>query len=85
LIKQKIEILSYFLDRKKAFEIPSLFRLKSILPPNVEKLRIVELKDLDKQACGGTHVKNTSEIGEMKILKLENRGKNNRRLYFTLV
>jgi Ser-tRNA(Ala) deacylase AlaX len=54
------------------------------LPPDIPRLRIVELVNLDKQADGGTHVKNLNEVGQINVLKTENKGKNNRRIYFTI-
>ncbi|MEM3122369.1 MAG: alanyl-tRNA editing protein AlaX, partial [Candidatus Pacearchaeota archaeon] len=44
--------------------------------------RIVSIGDFDIQADGGTHVNNTKEIGKIIFLKVDNRGKNNRRVYF---
>lgn len=46
--------------------------------------RIVKIGDIDMQLDGGTHVKNTSEIGRVKIVKRENKGKNNRRITIVL-
>jgi misacylated tRNA(Ala) deacylase len=54
------------------------------MPPSVEMLRIVQIGDVDTQADGGVHVKNTGEIGRVTGLKTQNKGKNNRRLYFTV-
>jgi Ser-tRNA(Ala) deacylase AlaX len=51
----------------------------------VDKLRIVEIVGVDKQADGGPHVKDTKEVGQIQFLKLENKGKNNRRVYFKLI
>ncbi len=85
LIEKGIEVKSYFLPRDEAFKIPELIKLKDVLPPNIPELRIVEIVGVDIQACGGTHVKNLKEIGKIKILKAENKGKNNRRLYYTIV
>jgi len=50
----------------------------------VDRLRIVEIPGVDVQADGGPHVKNTSEIGEIVLLKIENKGKNKKRIYFTV-
>ncbi len=50
----------------------------------IKEVRIVEIEGVTIEACGGTHVKNTNELKEMKITKLQNKGKNNRRMYFTL-
>ena len=53
-------------------------------PPDLPKLRIVEIVGVDKQADGGTHVKNLREVGRVQFLKSENKGRNNRRVYFKL-
>jgi len=52
------------------------------LPPQVEKVRIVEIKGLHACACGGTHVKNTGEIGAVKVLKRRSKGKGVERIEF---
>lgn len=52
-----------------------------------EEITMVRLVDIDGfgiEACGGTHVKNTAEIKEIKLIKIENKGKNNRRIVFQL-
>ena len=54
------------------------------LPKNIETIRIVDIKGFDKQPDGGCHVKSLTEIGKISTKKLVNKGKNNRRLYFTL-
>jgi len=54
------------------------------MPPEVEKLRIVEIPGVDIQADGGPHVKSTGEIGVIKLLRVENKGKNKKRLYFSV-
>lgn len=84
LIKQGAEVKSYFMKRKEAMKIPGIVKLLEALPPNLETLRIVEIEGIDIQADGGNHVKNLKELGNIEIVKLENKGKNNRRLYFTL-
>ena len=84
IIKREIEVKSYYLAREEAMKIPGIVKLANVMPPNVERLRIIEIPDVDTQADGGTHVRNTSEIGEIVLLSVENRGKNNRRIYYTL-
>ena len=78
-------IKTYFMDRGEALKIPGMVKLANAVPPQVEKLRIVEIGDIDRQADGGTHVKNTSEIGEIVLTNIKNKGKGNRRIYFRLV
>jgi len=74
-----------FLPREEAFKIPALVKLKMMLPESIKIIRVVEIEGFDQQACAGTHVKNLSEIGKIEITKAENKGANNRRVYFKLV
>ncbi len=69
---------------EEAMKRPELFRLKNVLPKNLSVLRIVSIGDFDSQADGGTHVARTSEVGRISILKMENKGAQNRRIYWTL-
>ena len=70
------------LPREKAFQIPDLIRTKiNLLPPGIEKVRVVELKDLDLQADGGTHVANTKEVGHVRVVDYKSKGKINKRIY----
>jgi len=55
------------------------------LPPGIDTLRIVEIEGIDVQADGGTHVKNTKEVGKIELISMDNKGKDNRRIYFRLV
>jgi misacylated tRNA(Ala) deacylase len=69
------------LPREEAFQIPDLIRTKiNLLPEHITEVRIVEIDGLDIQADGGTHVKNTSEIGGLKIVGTRSKGKANKRL-----
>jgi len=85
LIDKNLEVKTYFLSREEAMKIPEVFRLKKAFPEDITKIRIVDIGGYDVQADGGTHVKNTIEIGRLEIIKFENKGKNNRRVYFKLV
>ncbi|MEH6631980.1 MAG: alanyl-tRNA editing protein [Halopseudomonas aestusnigri] len=64
---------------------PSMVRTMSVKPPRSSgKIRLVKIgDDVDLQPCGGTHVKSTGEIGKIKIGKVENKGKQNRRINLT--
>lgn len=77
-------VKTYYLAREEAMKIPGIVKLAGALPPSVENLRIVEIEGVDLQADGGTHVKDLKEIGEIEIVKMENKGKENRRVYFRL-
>ena len=74
----------YELPREEALKIPGVVKMAEAFPPEIPRLRIVEIVGLDKQADGGTHVRNLKEVGQIKVLKTENKGKSNRRIYFTL-
>lgn len=84
LIKHGASVKSYFMERKEAMKIPGIIKLLEALPPDVENLRIVEIEGVDIQADGGNHVRNLNELGGIEIVKLENKGKDNRRVYYTL-
>jgi misacylated tRNA(Ala) deacylase len=84
LLKEDTAVRAYELPREEALRIPGVVKMAEAFPPDIPRLRIVELVGLDRQADGGTHVKNLKEVGQIKVLKTENKGKNNRRIYFTL-
>jgi misacylated tRNA(Ala) deacylase len=84
LFKQNIPVKWYELPREEAMKISGVVKLAKALPPNIPVLRIVEIEKLDKQADAGTHVKNLKEVGAIEMIKAENKGKNNRRIYFRL-
>jgi len=75
-------VKTYFLPREEAMKIPGIVKLAERMPPNIPELRIVEIVGVDIQACGGTHVKAVGEIGKINVLKAENKGKTNRRMYY---
>lgn len=78
------EVSVSFLAREKALKKPELVRLKDLMPPSLKEWRLVKIGDIDLQADGGTHVKNTSEIGSIKITKTQNKGTENKRIYWEL-
>ena len=81
LMKNDHKIMYEYIDSKILDNQPELVRTMSVKPPKINgKLRFVKIGDIDFQPCGGTHVKSTIEIGEIKIGKIENKGKMNRRV-----
>jgi len=79
------EIEVKILPREKANNIPDLIRTKiNLLPPHLTEIRTVEIKGLDLQADGGTHVKNTSEVGNIRITDYKSKGRINKRLKIQL-
>lgn len=70
------------LPREEAFAIPDLIRTKiNLLPEGIQEVRTVEIKGLDLQADGGTHVLNTREVGTVRVVKHKSKGKINKRIY----
>ncbi|MCQ1535924.1 alanyl-tRNA editing protein [Methanosarcina sp. KYL-1] len=76
----------YLISREEAEEkLSRLTTLAKGFSDEIKEVRLVEIEGITIEACGGTHLKNTGEIRGIKIEKLQNKGKNNRRMYFTLV
>jgi len=84
LFRKDIPVKWYELPREEALKIPGLIKMAEAFPPDIPRLRVVEVVGIDKQADGGTHVMNLKEVGGINVLKTENKGKQNRRVYFTL-
>src|SRR4029079_19159020 len=64
---------------------PDLVRTMSVAPPRGEgRVRLLEIPGVDLQACGGTHVANTSEIGALRVVKIRSEGKKNKRVTLEL-
>lgn len=73
------------LSREEAFQFPDLIRTKiNLLPESITSVRVVDIKGLDLQADGGTHVANTQEVGRIRVVKHESKGKINKRLRIAL-
>ena len=83
-LKTNQPITISYLKREEVEQQPELARLAKGLPEGIENLRIVQIGNIDKQADGGPHVKNTSEVPKLEFTKAENKGTKNRRLYFKL-
>jgi misacylated tRNA(Ala) deacylase len=76
---------AYYLDEADFRARPDLLRTLEVNPPVVNgRVRVVEIEGFDAQACGGTHVPSTAEVGRFTIYKTENKGKINKRLYVRL-
>ena len=81
-VNNALSVTTRILPRDEAFQIPDLIRTKiNLLPAGITNVRIVEIVGLDLQADGGTHVKNTSEVGRIKIVDYKSKGKINKRIY----
>ena len=70
-----------FLPRDTALEDADLIRTKvNLIPESVPEIRVVDIVGLDKQADGGTHVASTGEVGRIRVVKTESKGKGNKRI-----
>jgi misacylated tRNA(Ala) deacylase len=84
ILKRDIPVKWYELPREEALKIPGVVKMAEAFPPDIPFLRIVEIVGIDKQADGGTHVRNLREVGQIRLLKVESKGRLNKRVYFTL-
>jgi len=84
IVRENRTVEAKMMPRKEAEKYVGRFHenLKT-LPPKVENVRVIEIKDLHACACGGTHVKNTGEIGTVKLLKRGSKGRGVERIEFT--
>ncbi len=82
VIRQNLMVRDDYIPVDDAYDQPGLVRSKSVTPPPTSdgKIRIVEIVGLDRQACGGTHLGSTGASRAIRILKIDNKGRHNRRL-----
>ena len=79
-------IVVSFLPRDTAVADEDLIRTKvSLIPASVPEIRVVDIVGLDKQADGGTHVATTGEVGAVRVVKVESKGKGNKRIRIEVV
>lgn len=75
----------HFLPRAEALADPDLIRTKvSLIPESVDPIRVIDITGIDKQADGGTHVGSSGEVGRVKVVKTESKGKANKRIRIRL-
>jgi misacylated tRNA(Ala) deacylase len=86
VIERGLAVEAVYVDAAEAAATDGLVRSLSVAPPPTDdgRLRLIDVAGLDRQACGGTHLSNTAESRPFKIGKIENKGKRNRRVRFTL-
>jgi misacylated tRNA(Ala) deacylase len=86
-IRENLTVRNDSLPLAEAFEVPGLIRSKSVTPPPTPdgRIRIVEIVGLDRQACGGTHLAATGDSRPVRVLKVDNKGRHNRRIRIGLV
>lgn len=85
-IKQNATVTQQWITDAELEANPGLVKTMSVKPPmGTGRVRLVNIEGLDLQPCGGTHVNNTSEIGEVTVTNIEKKGKQNRRVRIALV
>jgi misacylated tRNA(Ala) deacylase len=85
VIARDLAVSSSVISEAEFRQRPELIRTLNVLPPVVDgTVRIVEIAGFDAQACGGTHVHTTGEIGRASIAKFDNKGRDNKRFYWVL-
>ena len=85
-IKQNAAVTQQWITDAELEANPGLVKTMSVKPPmGTGRVRLVNIEGLDLQPCGGTHVNNTSEIGEVTVTNIEKKGKQNRRVRIALV
>ena len=85
LIKEGMPIKVYFMTKEEAMKNPEFFKLAKGMPDVEGEIRIVDIGGYDIQADGGPHVDDLREVKSVEFVKAENKGKNNRRVYYKLV
>lgn len=85
ILEKDLKVSIKFLSREEAIKLPQVSKLAKGLSEELQTVRIVNIGDFDVQADGGTHVNSTKEIGKIEFIKCDNRGKNNRRIYYKVI
>ena len=81
LIEGDHPVSTRWISEAELDEKPDLVRTMSVQPPrNAGKIRLLEIEGVDLQPCGGTHLARTGEVGKIRVSKIENKGKRNRRV-----
>ncbi|KAA2234178.1 alanyl-tRNA editing protein [Salinarimonas soli] len=82
VIRADLPVSSTFMPYCEAQAVPGLFRSKAVAPPTGPDglVRIVEIAGLDRQACGGTHLASTGQARPARIVRIDNKGRQNRRI-----
>jgi misacylated tRNA(Ala) deacylase len=81
LIEADHDVQARWISDQELAANPGLVRTMSVKPPaGTGSVRVLEIMDVDLQPCGGTHVRRTGEVGRVVVTKIENKGRQNRRI-----
>jgi len=84
LLARDLPVKVSFLPAEEARARPELFKLETAFRHELPQLRLVEIVGFDTQADGGCHVARLGEVGRLRLISSENKGKANRRVYFVV-
>jgi misacylated tRNA(Ala) deacylase len=85
VIARGLAVTASVIDEAEFHARPELVRTLNVRPPVVDgRVRVVAIAGFDAQACGGTHVHATGEIGRATIARFDNKGRDNKRFYWDL-
>lgn len=85
LVARNADVTESWITDEELDANPGLVKTMSVKPPRGSgRVRLVRIGEIDLQPCGGTHVRNTSEIGEVVVTDIEKKGKQNRRVRIAL-
>ena len=85
-IEKAHEIVVDFLPRSVADADPAMIRTAAnLIPQEIDPLRVIDIVGLDRQADGGTHVLSTAEVGGVRVVGTESKGKDNKRIRIEVV
>lgn len=86
VISKQLAVTSVYVPATEATPESGLMRSMSVAPPPTPDgtFRVIDIDDVDRQACGGTHLSNTGQSRPIRITKVENKGRHNRRVRFRL-
>ena len=84
VVKKALPVNTYEMKREEIEKTNEGRANLELIPRHINPLRVVEIQNFDICPCAGTHVKNTREVGKIRILKKENKGKERERVIFTI-
>jgi misacylated tRNA(Ala) deacylase len=85
MIQSNAKVIARWISDDELAANPSLVKTMSVKPPSgTGRVRLIEIVGLDLQPCGGTHVAKTAEIGIVRVIEIEKKGKQNRRVRIAL-
>jgi misacylated tRNA(Ala) deacylase len=86
LIERDLHISPRWIDEAELKAKPELVRTMAVSPPSSGgRVRLIDIEEIDLQPCGGTHVASTGEVGRVRVVKIDNKGRHNRRVSVELI